>query len=370
MKRAIIRADASLSMGIGHIMRCLTLATALADAKVEVHFICRQHPGNLQHLIANAGFAVHMLLLGSLGYEKRLDAPPHAGWLGAQPEEDAEACRIVIDRIGPIDLAVVDHYALDYRFEALLRDQTPCLVVIDDLADRHHICDILLDQNTGRTALDYADLVSEPASILTGTRWALLRQEFAELRERSIERRRGGKLKSILITMGGVDSLNMTSRALMALSQINLGEAVEVSAVMGGNSPHLQAVRDLSVHLPFPTEVVVDATDMAKRMSKADLAFGAGGTTSWERCCLGLPSIVSALAVNQERTVEELVGAGAARTVSVSPNYETDLASMVLELLNAPDALEDMSRHAADLCDGLGTRRFVDEVMLKMPPSH
>lgn len=364
MRRAIIRADASVSIGIGHVMRCLTLAYALAEAGVEVHFICRQHPGHLRNLIVSRGFTVHMLPPGRGGYTERADDPPHAAWLNALPEEDAEACRRIVAEIGQTDLAIIDHYGLDHRFELLLRDAISCLAVIDDLADRPHACDILLDQNAGRAALDYAGLVSKETTVLAGTQWALLRPEFAELRETSIERRRKGELKSILVTMGGIDALDVTSRALAALARGGLGEAARVCAVMGGNSPHLQAVRDLSARLPFPTEVVVDATDMATRMLEADLALGAGGTTSWERCCLGLPSIVSALAANQERTVDALVEAGAARAVSLTQDYEVELGKLVSLLSRTPDAMLDMSRHAATLCDGLGTKRFVEAIGL------
>ncbi|WP_169507170.1 UDP-2,4-diacetamido-2,4,6-trideoxy-beta-L-altropyranose hydrolase [Pleomorphomonas koreensis] len=368
MRRAIIRADASVLIGIGHVMRCLTLANALSDAGVEVHFICRDHPGHLRDLISARGFAVHMLRPGRKGYPECTDAPPHAAWLNAWPEDDAEACRRIIAEIGQTHLAIIDHYGLDRRFEALLRDVIPCLAVVDDLADRPHACDILLDQNAGREAGDYEGLVSQGTTVLAGTRWALLRPEFGQLREASIARRTKGDLTSILITMGGIDALGVTSRALAALANCGLGETIRVCAVMGGHSPHLQAVRDVSTKLPFLVEVLVDDPNMARRMLDADLALGAGGTTSWERCCLGLPSIVSALASNQTRTVDALVEAGAARAVRLTNDYEGKLGEMIQTLSRSPEAMRRMSSNAAALCDGLGTKRFIEAIRLDAAP--
>ena len=181
------RTDASLQIGTGHVMRCLTLADALAARGAYCQFICRAHDGNLIEFIRRKGLTAHPLPAGAALPRSPTD-PTHAAWLGATQAEDAEACAPILAAQRP-DWLIVDHYALDARWERALAPHYRKLMVIDDLADRPHSCDLLLDQTFGRDAADYRPLVPADCRLLCGSHYALLRPEFAALRPYSLQRR-------------------------------------------------------------------------------------------------------------------------------------------------------------------------------------
>jgi len=185
-------------------------------------------------------------------------------------------------------------------------------MVIDDLADRPHDCDLLLDQSLGREAADYAGLLPPAATPLIGPGYALLRPEFARLRAASLARRERPVLRKLLVTMGGVDKDNATGRVLDALASCTLPDAVEITVVMGPQAPWLSEVRAQAAAMPVPTKVLVGVRDMAALMAESDLAIGGGGMTSIERCVLGLPTIIVIQAENQIRQAKDLERAGAA----------------------------------------------------------
>src|SRR3990167_4024154 len=215
--RIAFRADASLQIGTGHVMRCLTLADALAAQGADCLFICREHQGNLIEQIRNKGYRTHALPVlppveaSSLAIKAASDeqSPAHSHWLGATQVEDAAACTAILAEVKP-DWLIVDHYALDARWETVLKPHYRKLMVIDDLADRSHLCDLLLDQTFGRDAEDYRVWVPASSQLLCGSQYALLRPEFGALRDYSLQRRPNPQLRQLLITMGGVDKDNAT----------------------------------------------------------------------------------------------------------------------------------------------------------------
>ncbi|MFH0934731.1 MAG: UDP-2,4-diacetamido-2,4,6-trideoxy-beta-L-altropyranose hydrolase, partial [Pseudomonadota bacterium] len=293
----LIRTDASLDIGTGHVMRCLTLAEALREQGASCRFVCRAHPGNLIDLIRQRGFVVHSLP-SDPDWQPRSTEPAHAAWLGADWQADAEQTKVSAGGTA-IDWLIVDHYALDGRWESALRGHSGKIMVIDDLADRVHDCDLLLDQNLGRNAEDYAALVPGGCTLLVGAKYALLRPEFSAQREYSLARRSAPQLKHLLITMGGVDKDDVTGKVLDALRVCTLPADCRISVVMGPHAPWLAQVRERAANMPWPTMVLVNISDMARLMADSDLAIGAAGCTSWERCCLGLPSLMMVLADNQ-----------------------------------------------------------------------
>jgi len=365
--RLVFRADASLLMGSGHVMRCLTLADALAAQGAQCHFISRAHPGNLLELIRQRGFAVTALPVelplppaNTQVASEHLKAPVHASWLGCDWQTDAEQTRLILAKLQP-DWLVVDHYALDQRWEAALRPHYKKLMVIDDLADRPHHCDLLLDQNLGRQPQDYANLVPAQCKLLIGPQYALLRPEFAALRGYSLQRRQQPVLKQLLITMGGVDQPNATGQVLQALKGCALPQDCRISVVMGLQAPWLSQVRGQAQAMPWPTEVLVNISDMAQRMADSDLAIGAAGSTSWERCCLGLPTLLVVLADNQRLGVQALQEAQAALLIG----DVSDIAMKLPLALNASVShhrLCDMRTATAAITDGRG----VDKVLKAM----
>ncbi len=347
------RVDASLRIGTGHVMRCLTLASALRATGADCHFILRAHPGHLAAAIRARGFGVHVLPAGQAG-EPEHEGPVHADWLGASWSDDARSTAEVLARLAP-DWLVIDHYALDRRWEEAVGAHAGRVLVIDDLADRSHAADLLLDQNLGRAASDYDPLVGRDCHRLIGPRYALLREEFRDWRAPSLARRRDGRLREILVTMGGVDRDDFTGRVLDALVDWELGEGVRVTAVLGAGAPALETVREQVTRLPYPARVLVDVHNMGAVMAGADLAIGAAGSTAWERCCVGLPTLLLVLAGNQAGIAEALDRAGAG--IDLSSTGGVAALSRYGPVVREPGWLERTSRHAAAITDGLGVGR-------------
>ena len=229
--KIVIRTDASLQIGTGHVMRCLTLAKGLKAQGAQVRFICREHAGNLIDTIEQNGFEVFVLpMLPTLTMTRpgQFETEPklfHADWLGVSQEEDALACKEVLKN-HPVDWLIVDHYAIDCRWQSVLKNTYENLMVIDDLGDRPHLCDVLLDQNYGSTPEKYRELVPEHCIILTGANHALLRAEFAQWRAISLKRRQNSEFNTLLITLGGVDLDNVTGQVLRTLKNAKLPKKI------------------------------------------------------------------------------------------------------------------------------------------------
>jgi UDP-2,4-diacetamido-2,4,6-trideoxy-beta-L-altropyranose hydrolase len=362
--KVVFRADASLRIGTGHVMRCLTLADALAERGAICHFISREHAGSLIELIQVRGYQVHPVPLALVedinsngcNQDKPLDGLAHSRWLGATQAQDVQACSSILKELKP-DWLIVDHYALDARWEQALAQHYGKLMVIDDLADRQHACDLLLDQTFGRDAAVYRPLVPSDCHLLCGSSYALLRPEFASLRSYSLQRRAQPSLRELLITMGGVDKDNATGQVLQMLRTCPLPAASRITVVMGATAPWLNEVRVLARDMPWPTRVLVGVSDMAQLMADSDLAIGAAGTTSWERCCLGLPTIMLVLADNQRKIAEALSEVGAAHFFDTrSLKHQRPIVCKYFEALS----LSAMSCAAAGVTDGSGAARVAE----------
>jgi UDP-2,4-diacetamido-2,4,6-trideoxy-beta-L-altropyranose hydrolase len=358
--KIVFRTDASLQIGTGHVMRCLTLADALQEAGAHCHFICREHPGNLIELIRQRGFRVTELPLAVESVvipEQHLETQPnYATWLGIDWNTDAEQTKVGVGETA-VDWLIVDHYALDARWEQMLRPVCRHLMVIDDLANRSHQCDLLLDQNLGRDERDYGQFVPKNCVVCVGPQYALLRPEFAALRVESLRRRAILQFKHLLITMGGVDQVDATSKVLAALNECPLPADMNITVVMGTHAPWLEQIKYRSGKMLVPTEVRYNVENMAQIMAYSDVAIGAAGSTSWERCCLGLPSIIGVLADNQIFIADALQAAGAAKMFVVNEEMIT-LRAAITELAGAPGEIASMSACAANITDGLGASRI------------
>ncbi len=353
------RTDASLQIGTGHVMRCLTLADALQVTGAQCHFICREHVGNLIAQIRQRGFTVSVLPAAA---DAMITDDPadtgrsnYAAWLGVDWATDAAQTKVGVGETA-VDWLIVDHYALDARWEKTLHPLCRKLMVIDDLADRPHDCDLLLDQNLGRDVGDYSQLVPEGCTVLAGPRYALLRPEFAALRDESLRRRATPQLKHLLITMGGVDQTDATGKVLEALQDCQLPAGLSITVVMGPHAPWLERVQVLAKQMPQPTEVKVNVNNIAQLMAGSDLAIGAAGSTSWERCCLGLPTLIVVLAENQLNGAAALEQSGSVKLIGSVDAIPHALQSM-LNLLATTDALSQLSQKSCLITDGQGTSR-------------
>ena len=365
MQKVCFRTDASLQMGTGHVMRCLTLADALAARGADCQFICRAHEGNLSDFIRSKGYVVHLLPVAQEDHgapqhsPAQVDATPHAAWLGATQAQDAEACARILAALRP-DWLIVDHYALDATWELALAPHCARLMVIDDLADRPHVCDLLLDQTYGRKAADYRPRVPLACRLLCGAQYAQLRPEFAALRPYSLRRRRAQPaLRELLITLGGVDKDNATSAVLEALRSCPLPTDCRITVVIGATGPWLEAVRSQANTMPWPTRVLVGVSNMAQLMADSDLAIGAAGATSWERCCLGLPTIMLVLANNQRDIAWALERSGAAAVVHNAEAIDSALLLHLNPMVSDPTVLNAMSLNASAIVDGVGVDRTI-----------
>ena len=360
----IFRVDASLEMGSGHVMRCLTLAHVLKQHGANCRFIMRLHIGNMQSYIQSQGFAVIALEFAT-DFAQQSEASEaknltHAAWLGADQHLDALQTSAML-KGQRVDWLVVDHYAIDSTWEKLMRHSCKRLMVIDDLADRPHECDILLDQNLGRQQHDYSTLVPCACKLLMGTQYALLRPEFERQRAHSLQRRRQPNCERILISMGGVDQANATGRVLQALKTCALPKATHITVIMGSQAPWLDPIRCLAQTMPWITQIVVGVNDMALRMSESDLAIGAAGSTAWERCCLGLPTLTFITAENQRPGALALQAQAA--ILLVGDIYSEIHLDTAIDQILSSGTLARMGLAASSLVDGLGTTHVIQAML-------
>lgn len=320
MKKTVFRVDSSFQIGSGHLMRCLTLAERWQDTS-EIFFISRDLPGNMTGLIEERGY--NLLLLPAM--EKDASLTGYAAWLTVKKSTDMEQCGRLLADLRP-ELLVVDHYALDEEWERAVRPLVKEIMVIDDLADRKHDCDILLDQNYSPDFLTrYNGLVPSGCRLLLGPRHVILRREFYEQKPR----KRDGTVKNILVFFGGSDLTDETMKSLLAIEKLKRDD-ITVNVVVGSSNKNKEAVR-LFCAAREQMNYFCQVSNMAELMQRADLALGAGGTTTWERCYLGLPTLLISVAENQEELSRALGEEGIINYLGKSEDITADILSRELE---------------------------------------
>ena len=362
MQKLIIRADASTQIGTGHVMRCLTLADELRVRGAEVFFVCREFNGNLCGYIEEKGYVAHRLPVSNEREHNIESNLKHAAWLGVDWQTDARHVEEIIKSFeNPPGWLVVDHYALDERWEKYLRPYVKKIMVIDDLADRSHDCDLILDQNFYENMESrYDGLVPSWCKKLLGPQYALLRSEFREARKNL--RKRDGHVKRIMIFFGGSDPTNETAKALEAVRMLNRPD-IAVDVVVGAFNLHRKVIEQVASDLPDCT-CHFNVGNMAALMTKADIAIGAGGTTVGERCVLGLPSLVTTVAENQERIISDMAECGYLLFLGQPEMVSVDSLYHALEIaLQSPWLLISFDRKTQSLIDGRGADRVVQEMM-------
>lgn len=355
----VFRVDASVEIGTGHVMRCITLAEKLFKSGANITFICRDHPGNLCEWIKKKGFKVICL--------KRPQSPisPFRGGdtnlLGVTQLDDAEETFLHLKAIGGCEWLVVDHYHLDSNWEKFVGILAKKIMVIDDLENRFHECEILLDQNYHiENESRYAKLVPEYCQKLLGPEFAILRPEFLNNRILRLEDK--PKNKKLMIFYGGTDSGNETLKALKAIKSMGRND-IYVDVIFGKNYPFKRASLDFAFEM---SNVICHnfINNMASLMAKADLYLGAAGVTTWERCCIGLPSVVISVANNQIQPMKHLQEAGVVNYLGVGGEVGIDqIASTVESLIDCPSRLFSMRERALLMVDGHGAQRCAMAIM-------
>lgn len=353
--RIVFRVDAAAHIGIGHFMRCLTLADALVERGATARFVTRYLGAPLCALLTQRGH--EHVAVSSPAREPGPDPVPHASWLGTSQEADARDTLNAIER--GADWLVVDHYALDARWESGLRGAVRRIMVIDDVADRRHDCDVLLDQNLFPDAEQrYAAQVSRGCVQLLGPRYALLRPEFAALRAQTPARR--GEVRRILVSLGGIDAGNQTMKVIRAIDSLRSTD-LDVDVVIGAEHSARAAIEQACAERGFACHVA--PRDLARLMAAADLAIGASGSTSWERCCIGTPTLLITQAANQVPIAAGLAACGAAVCVGDGHSLdERQIGEGLASLVSDPERIRAISTAARELVDGLGANRVCDRL--------
>lgn len=329
------RFDASPEIGGGHAMRCLTLADAMEQTGWQCCF--------------------------AVGAETIATVPA----LAMSQHKTITLTENTHQQLSTItsDLLIVDHYGLDAVFEQNCRPFCKQIMVIDDMANRPHECDILLDQNLGRTKQDYAGLLPEKCQTLLGPDFALLRPQFNATRAAAVQHRlEKQEVSRIFVNLGATDANNVTATVLTGIQQAEVDVAVDV--VLGAAAPHLKALHALTEKMSDRVKIHVAVEDMAGLMMQADLAIGAAGTTSWERCCLGLPTLLLVIADNQILIADNLEKHGAVLNLGWHETVSSRKIAEELNFLSAnPEQLSNMSRSSMAICDGLGSKRVIETVL-------
>jgi UDP-2,4-diacetamido-2,4,6-trideoxy-beta-L-altropyranose hydrolase len=356
----LFRADSSLQIGSGHIMRCLALADQLKKQGSNVAFICREFEGSLINFINGKGYRVHTLKAVNPLPVSANGPLAHSHWLGVAQETDAAEVLDILQTYNGIEWMIVDHYALDAQWESVIKPHVKKMMVIDDLADRRHQCDILLDQNLFPDMHSrYNSLVPDRCKLLLGPKYALLREEFREARKQM--KLRDGHIKKMLVFLGGSDPANVTGKVLNAITLFGQRDFA-VDVVIGMSNPNRRKLeafiaqhRNMTCH--------IQSNRMAELILHADLAIGAGGTSIWERCCLGLPTLVINIAKNQE-TVSASVAA--TNSIIVLGNAENVTVPTIFEqlqkVMNDRQTIRQLSFNSSKLVDGKGIERVISEM--------
>jgi UDP-2,4-diacetamido-2,4,6-trideoxy-beta-L-altropyranose hydrolase len=332
------RVDSSTSIGTGHVMRCMALAQQLQALGCHIYFYCANLPGNLSELIAR-NYPVETI------------------------SEDAPLHFVDVCRRRNIGAVVIDHYNIDYLWESVVhRELKVPIVVIDDLANRQHQCQLLIDQNLGRKETDYDQLLSGDTQRLIGTQYALLRPEFSELRAAALLRRRNfSAIERVLISLGGADPDNVTLQVLQQLEHMSVSGLSTIDVVVGSSYPHNSQLTAFIARTALPVAVHTQVGNIGELMLLADISVGAGGSSAWERCVLGLPSIAIGIASNQLIVLQGLQEAGAAVIVR-DPTKIRDEFSSHWQHISSPSVYAKLSAQAAAMVDGLGAKRVADQV--------
>lgn len=361
MSEIVFRVDSSMQIGIGHVMRCLTLADALRQQGVNSLFICRDLPGQRTDLIAHRGYQHHLLS----PVKTVCDPDPKLGtWLATGWQQDAQECQQVLSGYSPMAL-VVDHYGLDIQWEhALLCALPGCpLLVIDDLANRSHLAHALLDQTLDRQASAYHPLlIPSGCALWLGSAYTLLRKEFSAP---PIRRRipQDGEPWRILVSLGGTDPENLTLEILRALhSFAECMAETKICVVMGKTAPHLASITEWCQH--HELQLVIDCDKMAAQLDWAHVAIGAGGTSASERCARGLPSLLLVMADNQQLVSESLAAYGAAINLGpCSPFPASQLRDELVQLLTSNEIYEQMVACCYQAFDGAGAHKVASALL-------
>lgn len=362
-----IRVDASLKMGTGHIFRMLTLAKQLERKGHEVVFVCRKLKGNLIAFVRE-DFPVIELAAPDDQVECSNTHCNHGSWLEVDYESEIDQSRNALieflsDRAeSKFDWLIIDHYAIEKQYQIGLKS-TYCFVMqVDDLADREHCVDLLLDQNyycLGESRYD--DLVLSPTIRLCGPQYALLRDEFSLTRSHLSPYQHRLEQGRVVLFFGGIDIANETMKALQGLLRVESTDHFDV--IIGSNNPNKEQLQDFCVINADRVSLYIQVSNMMDYFAASYLYVGAVGATTWERCVLALPGLVCSVAHNQTQLAEDLNEINGHCYLGLNGQLTPDdYENAYRQLLTNVQPLVKQSEQCFQLVDGLGCERVVRQL--------
>lgn len=354
-----IRTDASIEIGTGHVQRCLVLAEELRKKNVNITFICREWHGNLIEFIQRKGFPVMSLPpINSRNSEQNENITT---WMQHNWEKDAyQTMSQMMKQEDIINWLIIDHYGIDSKWERTIKPVVKKIMVIDDLANRPHECDVLLDQNLYRDIDNrYKKLVPTHSILLLGLKYLLIRQEYRNV---TCINKRSNHVKRILISFGGSDPTNETMKAIRAIKLISK-EDIIVDVLIGHSNPHYSTIKKYCMNIPT-INIHFQIDYVAKLMAKADLAIGSGGSTTWERCYMRLPTITIETATNQSEILSYLSEIGVICHIGHRTTVEKeDIAENVLNLMNDPNKMNNMASALKSIMFDVNDHPVIDQLL-------
>lgn len=352
--RIVFRADSAIHIGTGHVMRCLVLAKELQAINQLVEFAMWQHDSDMCIYVEQQGFRVHRLKYQANATPK-FDGD-YENWLPVSQEQDATC---FINTVKNADIVIVDHYSLDISWEKQVSQALTCkMIAIDDLM-RPHLCDLLLDQTLNRKADDYKALCPAYTEMFTDTPFALLNSEFSKVKQEKLESQNSLIADAkLLVSMGGIDNTNITRAIIQQLVHHPLTEVGHISVIMSPKSPHYEGVKEFCNNYEHLFTQYDFIQDMAQFMSEHQLAIGAPGGSTWERACLGIPSVIIPIADNQKDICQQLVSKNAALKVEAN-QIETELCPSLKRITQNYQSYREKNYL---ICDGLGAKRVTHRI--------
>jgi|TARA_B110000879_G_scaffold54699_1_gene77340 UDP-2,4-diacetamido-2,4,6-trideoxy-beta-L-altropyranose hydrolase len=352
----VFRVDANDYMGVGHLTRCLRLAKSLAPHAKNILFISRNLPIKFQDLIYKNNFDFESMSGKKNDY---LNKNKSSTWLGVNFQKDAEDCiNILNKKEEKWDLLVIDHYGIDVKWEMLFKKIVSKIMVIDDLANRNHSCDILLDQNF-EDQKRYKGLTSNNSELLLGPKYALLSEDYIDSRKDT--RYRKNPIKKLLVFFGGTDVYNLTNMTVQAIIDTNI-KFSNIDIVLSKDSPNYN---ELNKKCEFIDEMNIfsDIPSLCPLINNADLCIGAGGSSTWERMCLGLPSVVITVAENQVPVSKKLNDEGLIFLIGNHKNVSSELIKNQILRISSKIDIYTISKKCMNICNGDGVEKVKNKIV-------
>ncbi|WP_062109468.1 UDP-2,4-diacetamido-2,4,6-trideoxy-beta-L-altropyranose hydrolase [Bacillus niameyensis] len=344
--KVVFRADASTELGSGHISRCLILAEKLHEVGAKVSFICRADEGNLCHLLWTKGFVV--TTIGRItNFSMKTDMKETIG---------------VLQMMEQVDWLIIDHYQLDYAWEHSMRPYVKKIMVIDDLANRKHDCDVLLDQTFGVQRYSYSTLIPESCQLLLGSSFALLKAPFKTYQKRVPPSFK--TIRKVHVFFGGMDLKNFTyTYSLLLLENFPY---LHLRIIVGKHYPYTDLLQLLQEKYRERVQWEQDVPNMAESLAECEVALGAPGITTWERACVGLPAAYLAIADNQINIVEDLDEKGLCVYLGQANSMKSDeFIHKFHRFIHNERKLGELYKNSVRNVDGYGVERVIPHLLGK-----